>query len=77
LSEYDFPGGGRLRNYMLYARSTVSTPDGPVGRSATVFLSLMESGSIEARVMAPSIRLDGIDAAPALFGVFVLERERK
>ena len=77
LSEYDFPGGGRLRNYMLSARSTVSTAEGDVERSAMVFLSLMESGSIEARVIAPSVRRDELEIAPALFGVFVLERQQK
>ena len=77
LSEYDFPGGGRLRNYMLSTRSTVSTAEGDVERSAMVFLSLMESGSIEARVIAPSVRRDEVEVAPALFGVFVLERQRK
>jgi hypothetical protein len=77
LSEYDFPGGGRLRNYMLSARSTVSTAEGEVERSAMVFLSLMESGSIEVRVIAPSVRRDEVEIAPALFGVFVLERQRK
>jgi hypothetical protein len=77
LSEYDFPGGGRLRNYLLSARSTVSTAQGDVERNAMVFLSLMESGTIEARVIAPSARRDGVDVAPALFGVFLLERQRK
>ena len=77
LSEYDFPGGGRLRNYMLSVRSTVTTADGTAPRSAMVFLSLMESGSIEARLIAPSVRQGDVDVAPALFGVFVLERERK
>jgi hypothetical protein len=77
LSEYDFPGGGRLRNYMLSVRSTVTTPDLELERSAMVFLSLMESGSIEARVIAPSVRQGEIEVAPALFGVFALERQHK
>lgn len=75
LSEYDFPGGGRLRNYMLSVRSTVTTPDAELERSAMVFLSLMESGSIEARVIAPSVRQGELEVAPGLFGVFALERQ--
>ena len=77
LSEYDFPGGGRLRNYMFYARTHASDAGAPA-RVATVFLSLMENERIEVRVIGPSV-LDPQTQAeldPALFGVFVLERHK-
>jgi hypothetical protein len=73
LSQYDFPGGGRLRNYMFFARTRAS--DDMPSRAATVFISLMDDGRVEARVIAPSVVSDaGETLAPALFGVFVLER---
>lgn len=66
LSQYTFPGGGRVRNYMLGARF------GDAGaRYAMVFVSLMEDGRIELRVHAPSTQAGGEDA---LFGVFRLCR---
>jgi hypothetical protein len=78
LSEYSFPGGGRIRNYIFGARFQSTMPTGPVQRYAMVFLSLMENGAIEVRVLAPSVlAADGkTDALPPLFGVFVLERHK-
>jgi hypothetical protein len=73
LSQYTFPGGGRIRNYIFGARfQTAGTP-----RHAMVFLSLMENGKIEVRILAPSV----VDAAGAelyadLFGVFSLGRRK-
>jgi hypothetical protein len=78
LSEYDFPGGGRLRNYMFGAR--FRTPGEPAAalRDAMVFISLMENGRIEARVIAPSaLDASGSQVDPALFGVFALERRKR
>ncbi len=66
LSEYTFPGGGRVRNYMLGARFGDTE-----SRYAVVFVSLMENGRIEARVHAPSTTSATDDA---LFGVFRLCR---
>jgi len=78
LSEYTFPGGGRLRNYMFSVR--FETPgDTSVKRHAMLFLSLMDSGRIEVRAISPSVlAADGeSEALPALFGVFVLERQSR
>jgi hypothetical protein len=66
LSEYTFPGGGRIRNFMFGARFGADD-----SRYAVVFVSLMENGRIEARVHAPSTTGDADDA---LFGVFRLCR---
>lgn len=78
LSEYDFPGGGRLRNYILGAHFDSETSSGgTVDRHALVFLSLMENGAVEVRVLAGSMQEpDGDEQLPALFGVFVLERRK-
>lgn len=71
LSNYDFPGGGRVRNFVFWARPLA----GPLaGRDATVFLSLMEDGSIEARIMARTI--DGCDGPCEWFGVWPLTMQR-
>lgn len=67
LSQYTFPGGGRVRNHMLGVRFGANE-----SRYATVFLSLMEDGRIEARVVAPSSMPGGTDD---LFGVFRLCRD--
>ena len=74
LSQYDFPGGGRLRNYMFFAR-TRPREDVP-SRAATIFLSLMDNGRVEVRAIAPVALADDGETAlsPGLFGVFVLER---
>jgi hypothetical protein len=73
LSQYDFPGGGRLRNYMFFAR-THATDELP-SRPAMIFVSLMDDGRVEVRVIASSVVGEsGETIAPPLFGVFVLER---
>jgi hypothetical protein len=82
LSEYTFPGGGRLRNYIFGVRfSTALDADGgmPLARNAMLFISLMDSGRIEVRAIAPSaLAPDGrTEQAPALFGVFVLDRQSR
>jgi hypothetical protein len=73
LSQFQFPGG-RIRNYLLNVVAADGVP-------ATVVISLMENGIVEARIVRPSMEIcppgdDGC-AAPvsydALFGVFRLE----
>ena len=77
LSQYTFPGGVRVRNYIFGARFSSAAPTGPVPRYAMVFVSLMENGQIEVRVIAPAVL--GADEEtqlmPPLFGVFVLGRQ--
>jgi hypothetical protein len=60
LSEFDFAGPQRLRNYMLLAR-----PDtGPLaGRDALVVISLLASETVEVRVIARSA--DGVTSCPS------------
>jgi hypothetical protein len=79
LSQYDFPGGGRLRNYIFIARFQSQLAASTIPRSAMVFLSLMEDGKVEVRIISPSVLdTDGkIELLPALFGVFVLDRRAK
>ncbi len=81
LGLYEFPGGGRLRNYMFVARPET----GPLaGRDAMVFLSLIRGGSIEVRVVAgPGLVIcDPSDCATLdagecdFFGFFSLGREQ-
>ena len=75
LSQYDFPGGGRLRNYMFGVRFAATAESPAPTRDGMVFLSLMENGKIEVRVIAQSLlAADGSEAEPPLFGVFSLER---
>jgi len=76
LSQYDFPGGGRLRNYIVFARFGSPSTGGVSSRTATAYVSLMENGGMEVRVIAPSVlEVDGkTELAPALFGVFTLRR---
>jgi hypothetical protein len=76
LSQYTFPGGGRLRNYIFGVRFVSASDDRRTGRDAMLFVSLMESGHMEVRAMAPSVLdPDGQDERwPALFGVFLLSR---
>ena len=78
LSQYTFPGGGRLQNYIFSLRFTADTPEGSVARDATIFVSLMETGRVEVRALAPRVMSDdgNSERLPALFGVFVLRRER-
>lgn len=81
LGLYDFPGGGRIRNFIFVAR-----PDaGPLGgRDAMVFISLMRGGDIEARIIAGpgAVICDPADCAELdtgdcdYFGVFTLKREQ-
>lgn len=78
LSQYSFPGGGRLRNYIFGVRFE-SKADGDAsgtGRDATLFVSLMENGHMEVRAMAPPVlETDGVtERWPSLFGVFQLSR---
>jgi hypothetical protein len=78
LSQYTFPGGGRLRNYIYGVRFSGQTSDGKVGRDALLFISLMETGHIEVRAIAPNVLADDgeTEELPALFGVFDLTRTR-
>lgn len=48
LSELDFPGPRRLRNFILVARPKSGAL---VGRDATVVVSLLENGNVELRIM--------------------------
>lgn len=49
LSQFDFPGPQRLRNYLLLARPQ----GGPLaGRDATVVISLLASDGLEVRIIA-------------------------
>jgi hypothetical protein len=60
LSELDFPGPQRLRNYMLLARPAT----GPLaGRDALVVISLLASETTEVRVIARSA--DGVTSCPS------------
>lgn len=81
LGLYEFPGGGRIRNYMFVVRPEA----GPLaGRDAMIFLSLLRGGNIEVRVVAgPSLVLCDpadcgvIDSGDCdYFGVFGLHREQ-
>ena len=66
LSLYQLPGGGRVRNFIFYARSEArgTFP----ARDAMVFLSLMKDSNIEARIIAGS----GDETRGDLYGLFVL-----
>jgi hypothetical protein len=76
LSQYTFPGGGRLRNDIVGVRFSSPTEQGDVGRDALLFVSLMDSGKIELRAIAPGVLNDDgeTERLPALFGVFILNR---
>jgi hypothetical protein len=65
LSTFDF-GAGRVKN-LIY----VAAPNGDAGETndVLVFVSLMDSGSIEVRL------LRGAPPTPALFAVFTLDRQ--
>lgn len=63
LSQYDFPGAGRIRNYVYDARPESGSL---AGRDAMIFVSLMEDGSIEVRVIAGS----GDESRGDVFGLF-------
>lgn len=71
LTQYTFPGGGRIRNYIFSALYSGGT------RSAFIFVSLMEDKDIEVRIIAPRVESAcESDSAPyrELFGVFRLKR---
>jgi hypothetical protein len=78
LSQYTFPGGGRLHNYIFSVRFFAETEAGQVARDAMIFVSLMQTRQIEVRAIAPSVLSDDgmSERLPALFGLFVLERDR-
>lgn len=69
LSQYDFPGGNRVRSFIFHG--SFDTDGYP--RSAMAFVSLMASGKVEVRVTAVPITV-GSERLPALFGVFPLRR---
>ncbi len=80
LGLYEFPGSGRVRNYIFVARPE----EGPLaGRDAMVFVSLLRGGGIELRIVAgPGLVIcDPSDCAEIdsgqcdYFGVFALARE--
>ena len=81
LGLYEFPGSGRLRNYMFVARPASGPLD---GRDVMVFLSLLRGGNIEVRLVAgPGLEIcdpsdcDVIDSGACdYFGVFGLRREK-
>lgn len=67
LSEFSFPGPGRVRNFMLIARPE----SGPLaGRDAMVVVSLLDSGGVEVRIIAGS----GDEDRGDYFGLFLLRR---
>jgi hypothetical protein len=68
LSEYEFPGGGRVQNYLYVARPLA----GPLaGRDVMIFLSLLDDGSAELRVIAGT----GDESRGDHFGLFRLHRQ--
>jgi hypothetical protein len=80
LSQYDFPGSGRIRNFMFVAQPEA----GPLaGRDAMVFISLIRGGSMEVRIIAGpgSVICDPANCAELesglcdFFGVFTLGKE--
>ena len=80
LSEYTFPGFGRLRNYMFSVRFETQPENGDgIRRNAMLFVSLMDTGKVEVRAISPSVlSADGeSDQFSALFGVFILSRQSR
>lgn len=80
LSLFDFPGGGRIRNFMYALRPTT----GPLaGRDVIAFVSLLQDQKIEVRLLSGSgeARCEPSDCAPYLagecdfYGVFTLRLE--
>lgn len=79
LGLYEFPGSGRLRNYMFIARPATGAL---AGRDAMVFVSLIRGGAIEVRIVAgPGLVIcDPSDCATLeagdcdFFGFFTLQR---
>lgn len=70
LSQYEFPGGGRVRNYLFAAHATRGCL---ATRDAMVFLSLMDDGAIEARILVGT----GVESRGDRFGVFVTTRQTR
>ena len=68
LSDYTFPGASRLRNYIMAVRLAEGAP----GAHAIVFISLMDNGGVEVRIIAPGAESGG----EGLFGVFQLTRQQ-
>ncbi len=66
LSMLQFPGG-RVHNYLAYAR-----PDS--GSPATVVISLMENKEVEVRILRPDLEPEDQEDT-ALFGIFKLVRK--
>ncbi len=67
LSQYDFPGQGRVQNYIYASRPTT----GPIaGRDAMVFISLIDDDTLEARIIVG----DGNPASGGHFGFWYLKR---
>jgi hypothetical protein len=66
LSDFDFPGSGRIRNFILMASGSGALLD----REAMVFVSVMESDRVEVRVIAGRTTMDGEEN----FGLFRLNR---
>ncbi|MCA9603734.1 MAG: hypothetical protein R3A78_13870 [Polyangiales bacterium] len=63
LSQFDFPGGTRVQNYIFAAHPTT----GPLARrDPLVFVSLMDNDSVEVRIIV---------GKGDYFGVFVLDRK--
>jgi hypothetical protein len=76
LSEYEFPGGGRRRSYIFVSRFELADELASRQGAAMVFVSLMDDGGVELRVIAPAeLAADGSVASSGLFGVFVLKRQ--
>lgn len=69
LSGYDFPGGNRVRNYIFVVRPTEGTGL-LVGREAFVFVSLLDDGVIEVRVISGTG-----DEDDDHFGLFILDSQ--
>ncbi|MFO0692344.1 MAG: hypothetical protein U0230_02200 [Polyangiales bacterium] len=55
LSLYDFPGGGRVRNYMFTLRPSTGKL---AGRDVMAFVSLLRGGKAEIRIVAGSGQVD-------------------
>jgi hypothetical protein len=77
LTQYTFPGAGRIRNYIFGVR-VAGQP-----RSALFFISLMQDGTVEVRIIAPTVVASdgGVESVNGetlslLFGVFRLEKEK-
>lgn len=83
LSEYTFPGFGRLKNYMFSVRFETAPAETDAGaavqRNAMLFLSLMDTGKVEVRAISPSVLAADAESErfSALFGVFMLDRQSR